>query len=172
MLKANKINHKLLDPGIYCVSNCRGIITIDIRLSKPNISAQRVFGRPLHSLEHLLAWYFKVLSPYSDEVISICPGACGTMFYLELYEGFTMRIEDEVKNALLFAVRAKGVPFSSEVECGSYRFHKLQRAKRFAEESYKRLFVTYAVTDEVLHARIYSKTKPRTIIQKFIDLWR
>lgn len=132
MIASFRINHDVLDKGMY-VSRIDGdAITYDIRMKKPNAGVYLANGA-LHTLEHLFATYLRN-SAFADKVLYVGPMGCRTGFYLLLRD--TISRSDAlrlVKDAFAFVARFEGkIPGSERQECGNYREHDLKGAKDVA----------------------------------------
>ena len=126
------VDHSQMTVGLYGFVGKLGIATFDLRMIAPNTGEFSL--STLHSIEHILVDYFKTISIYQNEVISLCPGACSTMFYLELVPAFTMPVVSELMNAASYATELKKVPGASEKECGNYKAHDLEGAVKAITE--------------------------------------
>ena len=114
------------------VGNKGDIVTkFDIRFTQPN--KEFMTTGAIHTLEHLMAEYIR------DEVsgvIDLSPMGCRTGFYFTLFGEYT---EEQIANHLVnvlskVAVWEKAVPATTEVECGNYLDHDLDKAKEFASK--------------------------------------
>ena len=134
-VRSFNVDHSKITVGLYGFIGKLGIATFDLRMIAPNTGE---FSLPvLHSMEHILVDYFKTVSIYQNEVISLCPGACSTMFYLELVPSFTMPVVSEILSAADYALECatlKKVPGASEKECGNYKSHDLEGAVKAITE--------------------------------------
>lgn len=128
------INHDKLEKGMY-VSRIDGdVVTYDIRMKKPN-GGDYLKNGELHTFEHLFATYARN-SKYSDHVIYIGPMGCRTGFYLLLRD--TISKSDAirlVKESFAFIRDFEGeIPGSRREECGNYKEHDLQGARKTAAD--------------------------------------
>lgn len=135
------VDHVGMQPGVYVVHGTAApdlVDTYDLRFTSPNTMV--ISPSAMHSLEHLGASYFKLNSVIKNSVVSFCPGACNTMFYLEVRTGTS---ENSIMNALVdflwFVHDATEVPGVSLKECGNYKQHSLEEAKFWAQWFYDRL---------------------------------
>ncbi|MCH5295430.1 MAG: S-ribosylhomocysteine lyase [Treponema sp.] len=104
----------------------------DIRFCQPN---KDFMGTgEIHTLEHLIAEYIRDEIP--NNVIDFSPMGCRTGFYFTLWGDHEEKwIAERLVNVLKkVAVWDKDVPAATEVECGNYRDHDLEGAKRRAAE--------------------------------------
>ena len=125
------IDHNKLPKGMY-VSRIDGdITTFDIRTRRPNIEPV-MENAAIHTLEHLFATYVRN-SPYSDSVIYFGPMGCRTGFYFLSRYLPTEKAIQLTRDALAFTVEYTGeIPGSTAAECGNYRDHDLEGAKKEA----------------------------------------
>lgn len=128
-----RIDHTILPKGMYISRVDGDIITYDIRTRRPN-KEPVMENAAIHTLEHLFATYARN-SCYADDVIYFGPMGCRTGFYFLLRNNVSHREAiNLVKDALEFAKDFTGeIPGSSEKECGNYRDHDLEGAKKEAE---------------------------------------
>ncbi|MDE6811193.1 MAG: S-ribosylhomocysteine lyase, partial [Muribaculaceae bacterium] len=83
-----KINHNLLQPGIYVsrrdiTSSGDVLTTFDIRMTRPN-REPALKPEALHAIEHLAATYLRNDKDWKDRVIYWGPMGCATGNYLIL----------------------------------------------------------------------------------------
>ena len=127
------INHDVLMPGIY-VSRVDGdCVTYDLRLKRPNMGDYISQGA-LHTLEHLIATYVRS-SEVSDSIVYFGPMGCRTGCYLVARDSLSR--EDAIRlirEAFRFTADFEGeIPGAKRAECGNYREHDLEGARREAE---------------------------------------
>ena len=116
----------------------------DLRLVQPNAGA--ISSGALHTLEHLLAFS---LRDHLDNVLDVSPMGCRTGMYLTVVDDPDLeRVKTAFEAALGEVARFEDtVPGVSELECGNYRDHDLQGAKKHAREALERgLIVQETVT--------------------------
>lgn len=121
-------DHTTIHAGIYgCPQHNPHVATYDLRFYAPNT----LFISPaaLHSVEHILATYFKEVSNFSDEVIAVCPGACQTMFYVLLSSMHCLDLRKEIISAADYALKLTFVPGATKETCGNYKLHDLKSAQ-------------------------------------------
>ncbi|MBQ6174897.1 MAG: S-ribosylhomocysteine lyase [Clostridia bacterium] len=126
------VNHDTLTPGLY-VSRIDGdCVTYDLRMKKPN-GGDYLGQGALHTLEHLLATFIRS-SDDSDAVIYVGPMGCRTGFYLIMRDSVSRRRVLEIcREAFAFAADFTGsIPGARRTECGNYRAHDLEGARREA----------------------------------------
>ena len=102
----------------------------DIRFTQPN--KEFMTTGAIHTLEHLIAEYIRA---EMDGVIDLSPMGCRTGFYFTVFGDHD---EEYAANHLLNVLRKvavwdKPVPAATEKECGNYRDHDLEGAKKYAD---------------------------------------
>lgn len=123
------VDHNKLNRGMY-ISRVDGeVVTYDIRTRKPNVEEVMENGA-IHTLEHLFATFVRN-SRFKDNIIYFGPMGCRTGFYFLTTK---MSHEDSLqltKDALKFVAEYEGeIPGVSAIECGNYRDHDLEGAKK------------------------------------------
>ncbi len=126
------IDHTILPKGMYLSRVDANTITYDIRTRRPNREEVMDNGG-IHTLEHLFATYVRN-SEFSDKIIYFGPMGCRTGFYFITTDTLSKKDAIELtKSALAFCADFEGdVPGVSEIECGNYRDHNLESAKKEA----------------------------------------
>ncbi len=126
------VDHTKLQRGMYISRIDGDVVTYDIRTRRPNVEEVMENGA-IHTLEHLFATYVRN-SELKDNIIYFGPMGCRTGFYF-LTTGITHQAALKLtKDALEFTENFDGeVPGVSAVECGNYRDHDLEGAKREAK---------------------------------------
>ncbi len=127
------VDHTKLERGMYISRIDGDVITYDIRTRKPNVEDVMENGA-IHTLEHLFATFVRN-SKFKDNIIYFGPMGCRTGFYF-LTTGMTHKDALALtKEALEFIETFEGdVPGVSAVECGNYRDHDLEGAKKEAAD--------------------------------------
>ena len=105
------------------------VTKFDIRFCQPN--KEFMSTGAIHTLEHLMAEYIR---DEMEGVIDLSPMGCRTGFYFTVWGD---RTEPEIAEHLLnvlkkVAVWDKPVPATTEQECGNYKDHDLEGAKKYA----------------------------------------
>ena len=126
------IDHTILTKGMYTSRIDGDCVTYDIRTKLPNREPVMENGA-IHTLEHLFATYVRN-SEFSDSVIYFGPMGCRTGFYFIVRNTVSPAQAIELtKNALSFCADFSGeVPGVSAKECGNWRDHDLEGAKKEA----------------------------------------
>ena len=127
------IDHTILPKGMYLSRTDANTVTYDIRTRRPNVEEVMTNGS-IHTLEHLFATYVRN-SDVSDKIVYFGPMGCRTGFYF-LTTGITHKQALELtQQALDFIKDFEGeVPGVSAEECGNYRDHDLDGAKKEAAD--------------------------------------
>lgn len=125
-----QVDHTKFGVGMYISRIDGDIITYDVRMVKPN-GGVYISNPSLHTIEHLFATYARN-SRFSDSIIYVGPMGCRTGFYLLTRDSLSH--EDAitlVKEAYKFISEFEGeIPGNSEIECGNFREHDLESARR------------------------------------------
>ena len=131
------IDHTILPKGMYLSRVDLDTVTYDIRTRRPNVEEVMQNGA-IHTLEHLFATYVRN-SKFTDKIIYFGPMGCRTGFYFITAD--SLKKSDAItltKAALKFCADFDGeVPGVSAEECGNYRDHDLQGAKKEAAMMYE-----------------------------------
>lgn len=127
------VDHTKLLRGMYISRIDGDVITYDIRTRRPNVEEVMENGA-IHTFEHLFATYVRNTAQ-KNNIIYFGPMGCRTGFYF-LTTGITHA--DALKltqDALEFIAAFEGdVPGVSAIECGNYRDHDLEGAKKEAAD--------------------------------------
>lgn len=127
------IDHTILKKGIYISRVDGDVTTYDIRMKKPNTEEVLTNGS-IHTIEHLFATYVRN-SAFADNVIYFGPMGCRTGCYFLTREMDGQDVIKLTREAFEFIASYEGeIPGASAVECGNYRNHDLQRAKKDAAD--------------------------------------
>lgn len=126
-----QVDHTRLRPGMYLSRVDGDVITYDLRFVRPN-TPPYLEPASMHTLEHLFATYLRN-SDGREGILYFGPMGCRTGFYLltrGLAHGDAIRL---VREALTFIAGFAGpIPGATAAECGNYREHDLDTAKRDA----------------------------------------
>lgn len=130
-IESFKVDHTVLQKGMYISRIDGDVVTYDIRTRRPNVEEVMATGA-IHTMEHLFATFARN-SKFTDNIIYFGPMGCRTGFYF-LTTG--MKHEDVIqltKDAFDFIKDYEGeIPGVSAAECGNYRDHDLEGAKKEA----------------------------------------
>lgn len=131
------VDHIRLEKGLYVsridtIGN-ETITTFDLRMKKPNV--ETLENGAIHTLEHLIATYVRNDEDFGQKIIYFGPMGCLTGMYLIVHGDFdSASIKPLVQKAFEFAAAYEGeIPGVSEIECGTYKLHDLEGAKREAK---------------------------------------
>lgn len=134
-----KINHDVLEPGIYTSRVDFGdIVTYDIRFYHPN-AGQYLSPAAAHTIEHLFATFIRS-GEIGDNVIYFGPMGCLTGFYLVVKGVEPAAAIDAIWNGMDLVAKFKGeIPAAKRINCGNYLMHDLLAANleaaRFCEKA-------------------------------------
>jgi S-ribosylhomocysteine lyase len=133
-----ELDHRLLKvPSVKlrsarCGGNGDVVFCIDLRIRRPN-AAEFLSATELHSLEHFLLAGFQRCLP--GNFLSVGVMGCRTGFYLLfLNEGDARRICALLQGILTEVQSATAVPYARIDQCGDYRNHSLELARKVARE--------------------------------------
>ena len=147
------IDHIKLLPGVYVSrkdyigKEC--ITTFDLRMTKPNLEPVMNTAE-IHTLEHLIATFFRNHKTYADKTIYFGPMGCRTGFYLLLAGDYESKeIVNLVKESFEFARDFEGdIPGASAKDCGNFYDMNLPMAKYLANKYLEE--VLYKIDDSRL----------------------
>lgn len=141
-----QVDHSNLKPGIYVSRRDEGFTTFDIRMTSPN-HEPAIAPAAMHTLEHLLATWFRNREGVMKDVVYVGPMGCMTGMYIimraskevmsDRKEVFRMR--DLCIEAFRWISTASEVPGTSPSECGNYLMHDLPMARWEASRYVERL---------------------------------
>ena len=128
-IKSFQIDHNTLHPGLYISRVDGDITTYDLRFIRPN-TPPFLSTPSMHTIEHLFATYVRN-SPQKDEVIYFGPMGCRTGFYFLVRHIPPQQVIALVQQALAFIADYTGeIPGTTPAECGNYKEHDLETAKK------------------------------------------
>lgn len=141
------VDHTKLLRGMYISRIDGDVVTYDIRTRRPNVEDVMENGA-IHTLEHLFATFVRN-SEFKDNIIYFGPMGCRTGFYFlttGMTHGEALKLTQE---ALAFIEEFEGdVPGVSAVECGNYRDHDLEGAKKEAADQ-KEILKNWTTADMI-----------------------
>ena len=131
-IESFKVNHDILERGVYISRIDGDVITYDIRVKKPN-GGEYLASDVMHTIEHIIATFVRN-SGYSQSVIYFGPMGCRTGFYLLMRDNVSYdAVITLVKDAFDFTAAFDGeIPGNTRIECGNYLEHDLVGAKKEA----------------------------------------
>lgn len=131
-IKSFEVNHNTLHPGLYISRTDGDVTTYDLRFVRPN-TPPFLSTASIHTIEHLFATYVRN-SRWKDEVIYFGPMGCRTGFYFLVRHIPAKEVIGLIQQALSFIAGFSGqIPGASPEECGNYREHDLEGAKKDAQ---------------------------------------
>ena len=130
-----EVDHTKLEKGLYISRIDDDIVTYDIRMIKPN-SPPFLEIAAIHTIEHLFATFAR--NEYPKNIVYFGPMGCRTGLYL-LTKGLEHNeviklTQDSMKFISEFVGEIPGV---SEIECGNYLEHDLEKAKEYAKDIHR-----------------------------------
>lgn len=127
------IDHTQLKPGIYVSREDRDFTTFDLRITEPN-KEPSVSPSAMHSLEHLMATWFRNSRVKSD-VVYVGPMGCLTGMYVIMKPGYSVDdLRDLTIECLLWILQQTEIPATTAATCGNYLLHDLPMAKYYARK--------------------------------------
>lgn len=106
----------------------------DIRFTQPNVSELESAG--IHTLEHFMATFMR---EKTDDIIDFSPMGCRTGFYMTTWNCHEISEIIEIVNYALEKIMIQDtIPAQNEIQCGNYRLHSLELAKKYAEDVLKK----------------------------------
>lgn len=131
------IDHSVLKPGIYVSREDEGFITFDLRITEPN-KEPWVDPTAMHTIEHLMATWFRNREGVKQDVVYVGPMGCMTGMYVimktsQLHPQWT---PEEMRRLTIECMRwmleQTEVPATTPETCGNCLFHNLPLAKYWA----------------------------------------
>lgn len=128
-----EVDHTVLEKGIYTSRIDGDVTTYDLRIRRPNVEPVPE-NAPIHTVEHLFATYVRN-SEFADGVIYFGPMGCRTGFYFLVRGVSPKNVIKLTVEAMRFIRDYEGeIPGVSAKECGNYRDHSLEGAKKLAAD--------------------------------------
>ena len=122
------IDHTNLKPGIYVSRQDKGFTTFDLRITQPN-QEPAVAPAAIHSLEHLMATWFRN-SPVSSDVVYVGPMGCLTGMYIIMTGTYTVHDMRRLTiQCLQWILTQDSVPATEPQTCGNCLLHDLPMCK-------------------------------------------
>ncbi len=134
-----EVDHDRLLRGVYISRidsvGAEKVTTFDLRMKLPNVEEVLTNGG-IHTIEHLMAVYLRTQSgDFAEQVLYVGPMGCRTGMYLIL-KGLPQPKDIVPVLIELFDYISKfdgQVPATTSIECGNYRDHNLEDAKKEAK---------------------------------------
>lgn len=131
-----QIDHTKLPCGMYLSRVDGDIDTYDLRTRRPNREPVMANGS-MHTVEHLFATFVRN-SADADQVVYFGPMGCRTGFYFLTRGMDRQRAIELTQSAFAFIAAYEGeIPGATERECGNWRDHNLEAAKKEAQKMVK-----------------------------------
>lgn len=131
-----QIDHTKLPCGMYLSRVDGDIDTYDLRTRRPNREPVMANGA-MHTVEHLFATFVRN-SADADQVVYFGPMGCRTGFYFLTRGMDRQRAIELTQSAFAFIATYEGeIPGATERECGNWRDHNLEAAKKEAQKMVK-----------------------------------
>ena len=133
-IESFKINHDVLERGLYISRIDGDVVTYDIRAKLPN-GGDYLENGAMHTIEHIFATFVRN-SRFSDNVVYFGPMGCRTGFYLLMRDSVSYGdVIELTKDAFKFIAEFDGeITGSKKIECGNYQEHNLDGAKKEASQ--------------------------------------
>lgn len=130
--------------SVYTGEKGDKVTKFDVRFTQPNKVEMQSDG--LHTLEHLMATYLREGDKaFADAIIDVSPMGCRTGFYITVWgEWEAAFIASEVTKSLEKVLNAEIIPAENEIQCGNYRLHNMDLAKKYAKDVLEK-----GITDKV-----------------------
>ncbi|MFV0520571.1 MAG: S-ribosylhomocysteine lyase [Lachnospirales bacterium] len=134
-----EVDHDRLLQGVYVSRidevGAEKVTTFDLRMKVPNCEDVLSNGG-IHTIEHLMAVYLRTKAgSFSDQVLYVGPMGCRTGMYLILKGLCEPKDIIEILIKLFEHIEnfEGAVPATTSIECGNYRDHNLEDAKKEAK---------------------------------------
>ena len=135
-IESFKVNHNVLQKGMYISRVDGDIVTYDIRMKKPNNDENDYLkNAEMHTFEHLFATFVRN-TKYAEDIIYVGPMGCRTGFYFIVRNNINhSQALKLVQDAFMFISNYEGeIPGVSKIECGNYKEHDLKGARNVADD--------------------------------------
>ncbi len=138
VIQSFTIDHTQLKPGIYVSRQDKGFTTFDLRITEPN-KEPAVAPAAMHSIEHLMATWFRNSSA-KDDVVYVGPMGCLTGMYIVMTGDYTVQDMRELTiQCLEWMLTQEAVPATTPETCGNCLLHDLPMCKWEARRYLNRL---------------------------------
>jgi len=143
LLDSFKVDHiKMVAPAVRfakAMSSKSGdaVTVFDLRFTQPNVE-DNLSGEGIHTLEHLFAGFMRDhLNSDEVEIIDLSPMGCRTGFYMSLFgepkeEDVVSAWEKSMQDVLTVPTE-DDIPELNMYQCGTYKMHSLEDAKKIAK---------------------------------------
>lgn len=124
VIQSFTIDHTCLKPGIYVSRVDTGFTTFDLRITEPN-REPAVAPAAMHSLEHLMATWFRNSSAKED-VVYVGPMGCLTGMYVIMTGNYSVEdMRTLTMECLEWVLKQTEVPATTPATCGNCLLHDL-----------------------------------------------
>ncbi len=124
VIQSFTIDHTCLKPGIYVSRVDKGFTTFDLRITEPN-REPAVAPAAMHSLEHLMATWFRNSSAKED-VVYVGPMGCLTGMYVIMTGNYSVEdMRSLTMDCLEWVLKQTEVPATTPATCGNCLLHDL-----------------------------------------------
>lgn len=136
------IDHTNLKPGIYISREDQWFTTFDLRITEPN-KEPAMTPAAIHTLEHLMATWFRNNVDIKGDVVYVGPMGCLTGMYV-IMSGIPGKYSVEEMRALViecleWILEQTEVPGTTPETCGNYLMHDLPMCKYYCTRYLKNL---------------------------------
>lgn len=152
VIQSFTIDHTKLKPGIYISREDHSFRTFDIRITEPN-KEPAIAPAAMHSLEHLMATWFRN-SSVKDDVVYVGPMGCLTGMYIIMRCSYTVEdMKTLVQDCLEWVLLQEEVPATTPETCGNYLLHDLPMCQWEARRYLMRLYCHFNSKYTKLHIK-------------------
>lgn len=158
VIQSFTIDHTRLKPGIYLSREDQNFTTFDLRFTEPN-KEPAMSPAAIHSLEHLMATWFRNEVDIKGDVVYVGPMGCLTGMYVIMSGipgSYTIEeMRDLTIRCLEWILKQTEVPATTPETCGNYLLHDLPMAKYYAAQYRERLINDFH--SEYTKLEVYTK---------------
>ena len=158
VIQSFTIDHTRLKPGIYVSREDQNFTTFDLRFTEPN-KEPAMSPAAVHSLEHLMATWFRNEIDIKGDVVYVGPMGCLTGMYVIMSGipgSYTVEeMRDLTIRCLEWILKQTEVPATTPETCGNCLLHDLPMAKYYAAQYRERLINDFH--SEYTKLEVYTK---------------
>lgn len=159
LIPSFQVDHTKIVPGIYesrvDETGEDFVTTFDVRMKRPNTQTA-ISPDAMHTIEHIIATYLRNDNEWKDRIVYWGPMGCLTGCYL-IVKGRPQpkELAPLLIRAFRFCENYEGVvPGATAENCGNYKLHNLDLAKKeaklFADLLQNNPSFTYPVTKRII----------------------
>ena len=142
VIQSFTIDHNNLEPGIYISREDQNFTTFDLRITKPNWEPTMTQAA-IHTLEHLMATWFRNNADIKGDVVYVGPMGCLTGMYV-IMSGTPGKYSVEKMRTLViecleWILQQTVIPANNPAACGNYLMHDLPMCKYYCTRYLKKL---------------------------------